>query len=224
MQKALLESHWLELPGGKMHFLAGGEASDKAAVVVLVHGMVVSSRYMVPTAERLAPLCQVLAPDLPGYGQSFKPWPILSVPALADTLATWLDRLGIPRAHWVANSFGCQISADLAIRHPERVDRMVLQGPTVDPAARTLPQQLWRSLLNSPNEAKGLGKITRQDYRAAGLRRAWATLKLSLMSVLKTNFRGSKRRCSSCAVRTIRSCLSRGRKPSRDSSRTANSA
>jgi pimeloyl-ACP methyl ester carboxylesterase len=36
----------------------------------LVHGLVISSRYMVPTAVALAPLCTVAAIDLPGYGDS----------------------------------------------------------------------------------------------------------------------------------------------------------
>lgn len=41
--------------------------------VVLVHGQVVSSRYMLPLARRIAPHRRVLAPDLPGYGLSDDP-------------------------------------------------------------------------------------------------------------------------------------------------------
>ena len=37
--------------------------------VVLVHGLSVSSGYMVPTVLRLAPYYQVYAPDLPGFGK-----------------------------------------------------------------------------------------------------------------------------------------------------------
>ncbi len=38
--------------------------------VVLVHGLGVSSRYMLPTLALLAPRYRVFAPDLPGFGHS----------------------------------------------------------------------------------------------------------------------------------------------------------
>jgi pimeloyl-ACP methyl ester carboxylesterase len=49
--------------------------------VVLVHGLMISSLYMVPTARCLAPHVPVYAPDLPGFGLSGKPRRVLSVPA-----------------------------------------------------------------------------------------------------------------------------------------------
>lgn len=151
-----------------------------APAVILVHGMVISSRYMVPTAELLASLCRVYAVDLPGYGKSDKPWPILDLGGLADALAAWMDAVGIAKAHCIGNSFGCQILAEFAVRHAERVDRLVLQGPTVDAGARSPWRQLGRLLRNSRNEPNALGWISVKDYQAAGLRRAWATAKLVL--------------------------------------------
>ena len=170
---------WAELPGGAVHALAGPPVDGRPSVV-LVHGMVVSSRYMAPAAQCLAPFCNVHAPDLPGYGRSYKPWPILDVPGLADALAAWMQVTGVDRADLVANSFGCQILAEFAVRHPARVRRLVLQGPTVDRHARTKRQQFWRSVINTPNEPSALGLITLRDYAAAGLRRAWATFALVL--------------------------------------------
>src|SRR5437763_13467335 len=90
--------------------------------------MVISSRYMVPTAERLAPICNVYAVDLPGYGNSYKPAKTLSLSELADALAEWMNAARISRADRVGNSFGCQIIAEFAVRHPERIDRLVLQA------------------------------------------------------------------------------------------------
>jgi len=142
--------------------------------------MVISSSYMVPTAERLAPLSRVYAVDLPGYGKSYKPWPILRLPQLAEALAAWMNALALPQAHLVANSFGCQILAEFALHYPRLIDRLVLQGPTVDPAARTLWQQLGRLWRNARHEPRSLGWLSFKDYAAAGLRRAWATMKLVL--------------------------------------------
>src|SRR5882672_9159056 len=77
---------WTDTPIGRIHARIGGEALD-GPPVVLVHGMVISSRYMVPTALELAPLCPVYAVDLPGYGDSVKPHAILGLAELADALA-----------------------------------------------------------------------------------------------------------------------------------------
>jgi 2-hydroxy-6-oxonona-2,4-dienedioate hydrolase len=53
--------------------------------VVLVHGLVVSSHYMVPTLKRL-PTIWSIAPDLPGFGESEKPRRVLDVTGLFDSL------------------------------------------------------------------------------------------------------------------------------------------
>ena len=163
-----------------IHALTSAHAAPVTPTVLLVHGLVISSRYMVPTAVELARFCRVYAIDLPGYGKSYKPNRILNLSELADALAEWMAAIGIMRAHLVANSFGCQILAEFALRHPHRVDRLVLQGPTVDPEARSLGRQLIRLMINSRREQPSLGWITFADYRSAGLHRAWATVKIAL--------------------------------------------
>jgi pimeloyl-ACP methyl ester carboxylesterase len=122
--------------------------------VVLVHGLVVSSRYMVPLTRALAADFRVYAPDLPGFGESSKPSRTLDLPAMADTLHAWMRTIGLTKVALVGNSFGCQLIAELAVRHPEIVARLVLQGPTVDAAARSLPVQVWRTLWNGCREAE----------------------------------------------------------------------
>src|SRR5215468_3759698 len=101
---------WTDTAFGRMHARAGGLALP-GRPVVLVHGMVISGRYMVPTAEELAALCPVYAIDLPGYGDSAEPRGILDLAGLADALAALMDAMRFPSAHLVANSFGCQILA-----------------------------------------------------------------------------------------------------------------
>jgi len=172
-----------------MHARVGGEGIP-GPPVVLVHGMIISGRYMVPTAEELAPLCPVYAIDLPGYGDSDKPLTILGLPELADALAAWMDAMRFPSAHLVANSFGCQVLAEFALRHARRVDRLVFQGPTVDPKARTLGKQLVRLLRNTPSEAGGLGWITVVDYMKAGMRRIRATVRMAIEDRIEDKLHG----------------------------------
>jgi pimeloyl-ACP methyl ester carboxylesterase len=147
---------------------------------VLVHGLIVSGRYMVPTAERLAPFRRVYVPDLPGFGESPGPARVLDVAGLSDALASWMREMALGRAVLLGNSFGCQIVADFAVRHPELIERAVLQGPTVDPHGRTILRQAGRWLLNSTREPPPLASIVAGDYLKAGFRRAVRTIQYML--------------------------------------------
>src|SRR5215204_5072385 len=124
-------------------------APSQSLPLVLVHGIGVASRFMVPVAELLAPYHRVYAPDLPGFGKSEKPSHALNLVELTDALAGWTRATGLDSVAFLGNSFGCQIVADLALRYPELVERVVLQGPTMDPRARTARRQIARLLLNS---------------------------------------------------------------------------
>jgi pimeloyl-ACP methyl ester carboxylesterase len=149
--------------------------------VVLVHGLVISSRYMEPLARALGPYVRVMAPDLPGFGESEKPPRVLSLAELAEALWAWLRACDIEKAMLVGNSFGCQVLAELAVRHPDVVDRLVLQGPTTDPRARSLPLQVWRDLINGRREPGNVARIARIDYAKAGLARAFATMRILIL-------------------------------------------
>ena len=138
--------------------------------VVLVHGWGVSSRYMVPIARRLGVTRQVYAPDFPGHGRSDRPPRALDVPALADMLASWMDAAKIGRAALLGNSMGCQVIVDFASRFPDRTDRVVLVGPTLDDAARSLARHALRLLADIPFERPALLPVVVLDYVRMGPR------------------------------------------------------
>ncbi|MDP9312755.1 MAG: alpha/beta hydrolase [Chloroflexota bacterium] len=176
-----LESQWTTVHGLSMHARVSiGSVPPDAPRVVLVHGVGISSRYMVPTAVRLAPDYRVFAPDLPGFGKSVKPPHVLNVRELADALRAWMDLNDVHEAVLIGNSLGCQIISDLAVRYPQYVLRAVLQGPTVDPQGRTWRQQLVRWLRDSQREPPSQAVIMLRDYRAAGLRRVIRTFQYTL--------------------------------------------
>src|SRR3712207_4254294 len=137
-----LTSTWTTVNGLALHARVPVDPAPAGSpVVVLVHGLGVSSRYMAPTARRLAPSYRVYAPDLPGFGRSAKPPQILTIEELTDALAGWMEAVGIDRAALLGNSLGCQIIVDFALRYPERITRAVLVGPTMDRGARTALRQ-----------------------------------------------------------------------------------
>jgi 2-hydroxy-6-oxonona-2,4-dienedioate hydrolase len=166
-----LRSRWTDALGYRVHArVSPGETGDLK--LVLVHGQVVSSRYMIPTAALLAEEYGVYVPDLPGFGESESPDHTLSLAELANVLEAWMAANGIDAAVMIGNSFGCQIIAEHAIRHPGRVRGLVLQSPTVDPAARTAASQIARWLLNALIEPPSMGLVLALDYWQAGFRRS----------------------------------------------------
>jgi 2-hydroxymuconate-semialdehyde hydrolase len=104
----------------------------EGAPVLLIHGSgpgVSAWANWRLTLPELSKERRVIAPDMVGFGFTERP------EGLAYGLDNWvrhavglLDVLGIERTDLVGNSFGGAIALALAIRHPERVRRLVLMG------------------------------------------------------------------------------------------------
>jgi pimeloyl-ACP methyl ester carboxylesterase len=168
---ARIEEQWTKVSGHTIFSrCAAQDAPPNARDVVLVHGYVASSDYMVPTMRALSPHVRVHAPDLPGWGKSDKSCHGTTLAGLADVLAAWMEARGIGRAALLGNSLGCQIVAELATRRPESLSCAVLLGPTVDPAARTTAQQAWRLMVDIPRERPSLWPVELLDLWKMGAR------------------------------------------------------
>lgn len=172
-----------ELP---MHYLESTlPVPSGAPVVILVHGLALSGQYMVPTAEELAPFCKVYVPDFPGFGDSGKPSRVLDVPGIADSLAAWMEAMGLEEGTLLGNSFGCQIIGEFAVRYPQKTRRTVLQGPTTDPEERTWLMQFIRWRQNAKYNPARMSDVADIDYAKCGLVRALATFEFSLRHQLE---------------------------------------
>jgi 2-hydroxy-6-oxonona-2,4-dienedioate hydrolase len=170
---AALQAREIVVDGLRMFFRASlNEVPAERPPVVLVHGLVVASDYMLPTAERLA----VASMRLTSPVSAEAPTRAFDIIELADALAAWIRALGLGRAVLLGNSFGCQVVAECAVRHPDVIERLVLQGPTIDPGARTLRRQLGCWLQNSLCEPP-MSRIMLRDYWRAGIPRAISTLR-----------------------------------------------
>ena len=136
--------------------------------VVLVHGDIISGRYMRPTARRLGAHVDCWVPDLPGHGRSDTPPRQLDLPAYADALVAWMDAVGIERALLAGNSFGCQVLAHVGVRHPDRAVGLMLVGPTVDQRARSVAGQTWRIVRDAFHERFSLWLLELADMIRVG--------------------------------------------------------
>ncbi|MGJ7917834.1 alpha/beta fold hydrolase [Massilia sp. LXY-6] len=81
------------------------------------------------TMPELATRFRVIAPDMTGFGYSQRPEGVrYDLDTWVDQAIGLLDALDIEQASVVGNSFGGAIALALAIRHPQRVRRLVLMG------------------------------------------------------------------------------------------------
>ena len=179
-QRQHLQSLWLPVLGRQTLARVAVNRINRALPIVLVRGLGVSSRYMTPLAEALAPFHSVYAPDLPGFGHSARPDKALSVGELAAALAAWLAAAGLPAVVLVGNSMGCQVIVEFARQWSDRVVKAVLISPTMDAQARTAIRQCWRLFRAGSREPVSEWIITFGDYMRSGLRRNWQTLQHAL--------------------------------------------
>lgn len=115
------ESGFAEVNGARLYY----EAMGKGHAIVLVHGGLVDSRIWDEQMRPLSKRFRVVRYDIRGYGRS--PAPTDEYYPLED-LRALLDYLKIDRATLVGLSLGGIISADFALEHPARVERLVLVG------------------------------------------------------------------------------------------------
>lgn len=180
--KGKFKKQWIETTTGlKIHTLVSSNPPQHSAPpVVLVHGLSVSCRYMMPTAVRLAPWYPVYIPDLPGFGKSPKAPHILNVTELADALAAWMQAVGLSSATLLGNSLGCQIIVQFALKYPQYIERAILVSPTMDPKARTIHQEAGRLLMDMPCEPLHFLPVLVREYISAGFTCTLRTLQYAL--------------------------------------------
>jgi pimeloyl-ACP methyl ester carboxylesterase len=194
-------------------------ASPSGALpLVLLHGLAVSHRYLMPLAAELAGHHPVHVVDLPGFGLSGDPGRVLGITEHADHLADWLEAADLPPVAMLGNSFGCQVAVELVVRHPDHVGGLVLVGPTMDPAARTASRQILRWLWDTVREDPLRLPILLRDVRDAGPHRVVGTLGHALRDPSRTSFPRSRCRYWSPGAAANPSCRRAGRRPSPDSS------
>jgi pimeloyl-ACP methyl ester carboxylesterase len=99
---------------------------DQGLPVVLIHGLGGSVENWMLNVHALAERHQVYAVDLVGFGRSDRPSVPYSISYLTDFCQDFLTALEVERASLVGNATGGAVSLLLALRSPERVDKLVL--------------------------------------------------------------------------------------------------
>ena len=100
--------------------------SGAGPAVLLVHGITNDSQSWEPVLRRLAREHDVIAPDLPGHGDSARQRGDHSLGAHASILRDLVHAVGIERVTLVGHSLGGGVAMQFAYQFPEMVERLAL--------------------------------------------------------------------------------------------------
>jgi len=117
--------------------------------LVLIHGFLGSSRNWQTTGVELAAQFHVLAIDLRNHGRS-PHMPEMTYEAMLDDVLAWMDAQGLPRITLLGHSMGGKVAMQLACRHPERVEHLLV----VDVAPKDYPGMAQRAEVTGMNELR----------------------------------------------------------------------
>lgn len=111
----------------RVHYLEGGGGTE---TLVLLHGIFAEKDHWVDFARPLTGRYHIIAPDLPGFGESERlPNQAYDYAAQTERLHALLDALGLQgHMHLAGNSMGGTIAALYAMAHPERVASVAFIG------------------------------------------------------------------------------------------------
>lgn len=145
------DSQFLDISGLRVHLTVAGEGRP---VLVLHHGLFANLSTWQHVLAPLAKLGMVIAFDRPGFGLTSRPLPEEWVganpytpEASADLTIALLNRFEVEQAVLVGHSAGAAIAVLTALRHPDRVQALVLVSPALT-VLRQPPARL-RTLLRS---------------------------------------------------------------------------
>ena len=116
------ETGYAPVNGLDMYYEVHG---SEGVPVVLLHGAYMSTGAMQWLLSNLAKSRQVIAVDLQGHGRTADVDRPLQYEQMADDVAALMDHLGVARADVVGYSMGGGAALQLAVRHPERVRKLV---------------------------------------------------------------------------------------------------
>lgn len=109
---------------GQLHYWTSGAGPN----LLLIHQSSSSTEEYAALAPFLADDFRLIAVDLPGHGGSDDPERELTMDEFTQSALDILDALGVGEAHVLGHHGGALIAMNLAWKHPERIDKLILSG------------------------------------------------------------------------------------------------
>jgi pimeloyl-ACP methyl ester carboxylesterase len=170
------EAHEVDLHGHRAVYRVAGDGPN----LVLIHGMINSSKHWESVAMKLAGSYRVIAPDLIGHGEAATPRGDYSLGAHAASIRDLLTTIGVERATIVGHSLGGGVAMQFFYQFPQRTERLALissggLGQEVSPLLRGAALPGSASLLKLATRPRlvgalaGAGKRLRERGNSTGV-------------------------------------------------------
>ena len=134
-------SRTAEIDGVQLHYLTAGHGPP----VILLHGYAETSRMWRPIMPVLAERFMVIAPDLPGIGDSAIPADKIDMKTSASRIHALVRSLGVEKARVVGHDIGLMVAYAYATQFPAEVENFVVMDAFLPGVAG------WESIYNAPN-------------------------------------------------------------------------
>ena len=144
----------VQVNGMQMYYEVSGPATGEPLIVL--HGAYMNIPTMGAIIPKLAKTYRVYVPELQGHGRTTDIDRPITYPNLADDVAAFMDAVGLKKADVFGYSMGAVAGLQLAIRHPEKVNKLVFGSGAYDvegwqPAFRAfIPQMTVEMMVNMP--------------------------------------------------------------------------
>jgi pimeloyl-ACP methyl ester carboxylesterase len=146
------KGNYAHVNGMKMYY----EVSGTGDPLIVLHGVYMNILSMAEIISKLAKTHKVYAPEFQGHGRTTDVDRPLTYPNLADDVVAFMDAVGLKKVDVFGYSMGAEAGLQLAIRHPEKVKRLVLAGVAYDfegwqPEFKAaIPQMTVEMFVNTP--------------------------------------------------------------------------
>jgi pimeloyl-ACP methyl ester carboxylesterase len=136
-----IASRTAEINGVKLHYLTAGHGTP----LILLHGYAETSRMWKPIIPALADRFTVIAPDLPGIGDSDIPTDGLDMKNAAIRIHDLAKSLGVQKAEVVGHDIGLMVAYAYAAQFPTEVTKLALMDAFLPGVGG------WEAVYNNPN-------------------------------------------------------------------------
>jgi pimeloyl-ACP methyl ester carboxylesterase len=130
-----------DVDGLKLHYTMGGHGP----AVVLLHGFAETSRMWMPILPVLGEKFTVIAPDLPGIGDSSIPATGINMKDAATSIHSIVRKLGIEKARVVGHDIGLMVAYAYAAQFPSEVEKLAVMDAFLPGV------EGWEPIYNSPS-------------------------------------------------------------------------
>jgi pimeloyl-ACP methyl ester carboxylesterase len=143
---AVVHRRAVAVDGLRLHVAEAGSGP----ALLLIHGLTASHAVWEPTIAEFAGAWRVIAPDLPGHGESDKPDAPYTIDFFAGVVRSLMRELDVHEAVVAGSSLGGQVALELAAWYPTFTRALVLAAPAVGYSAAMRPVGQALQMVSGP--------------------------------------------------------------------------